>query len=137
MGRKREISSEQATVLAGLGHIIHYSYDPSEVVGRPSSKAVTKRIRRKRRVKQAPNRIELTTRLPNKTYRKNRPSAAKVYDAARKIIGTTRLLRHAMGRPTLCKMVAKQLDKTERAVQTQISILIGSGHLKQFKDAST
>ncbi len=137
MGRKREISSQQAMVLAGLGHKIHYFYDPVEAVGRPNGKvAATKRIKRKRRVKTAPNRIELTERKPGAIIKGKLSTMAlgKVFSAAKTALNDG---GRALTRPLLCRMVAKNLGKTEKAVQVQVSKLIKSGHLRQVKDAST
>ena len=133
MGRKREINSEQATVLAGLGHIIHYIYDPAEAVGRPNGKvAAAKRTRRKRRVRAAPNRIELTKRNFPRTRGKSKVMAL-VYDSAKRSLDKHKSISRAL----LCRLVATKLEKTEKAVQVQVSKLIKSGHLRQVKDAST
>ena len=134
MGRKREISSQQAMVLAGLGHKIHYFYDPTEAVGRPNGKvAATKRIKHKRRVKTAPNRIELTGLSLTQKVRSAGLVAARVFDSTKTVLKT----RTAISRSLLCILVSKRLGKTEKAVQVQVSKLIKSGHMRQIKDAST
>jgi len=139
MGRKREISSQQAMVLAGLGHKIHYFYDPTEAVGRPNGKvAAAKRIKRKRRVKTAPNRIELTGKLLSNRERTSNLAVTKIFGHAKSLLDK-RKGRYAalMSRSLLCLLISKRLKKTEKAVQVQVSKLIKSGHLRQVKDAST
>ena len=128
MARRREINQQEAEVLANLGHKIHYYYDPAEPVGRHSSKArngaVTAKVKRHR----PSSMITLTSQKISKNIRSTRKQAARVYDAARKIL-TAQGAGAPLSRNTLCELLAVELNKTNKAVQIQVTLLLRIGYL--------
>ena len=126
MGRKREITEKEADVLARLGHKIHYSYDPTEPVGRHAQKRKYGRDPIKR--SRSPARISLTDKVYPKRLRKQRTQALAVYDSAK--IALKGQFGGNLKRNKLCELIARETEKSEHTIQTQMSILIKGGYLK-------
>lgn len=128
MTRRREINREQADVLAGLGHKIHYYYDPAEAVGRHSKDNGAVKVKAGGRGRTGGKKIGLTAQIISKNVRMTSPRAGEVYDKARIILKAQKgapLIRYK-----LCELIAAELGITEKAAQVQISRLIKFKYLK-------
>ena len=136
MGRKREISKDQAEVLSGLGHKIHYSYDPSEPVGRGCKKKKRKVLvgGKKEHGKRKSHMIHLTERRLTKVVRRGgRKSLTEVFDSVDKILKAQG--GKPLNRTKLAGLVSADTGRTPKAAQVQISHLLTLGNLRQSVNA--
>ena len=128
MTRRREINREQADVLAGLGHKIHYYYDPAEAVGRHSKSNGAVKVKTRNRRRSGGRKIGLTAQIISKNVRMTSPRAGEVYDVARTILKAQK--GAPLVRRKLCELIASELGVTEKAAQIQVSRLIKFKYLK-------
>jgi hypothetical protein len=135
MGRKREITQEEAETLHGLGFVIHYSYDPDDTPGKRRQNGLAAAGLPKGRTRRSPaikrgrcQRLLLTGLGMTKKRRKLAKTLTVVFDAANPIMLATN--GESIDRKELANMVAAVVGKTEKAVQCQLSHLL---HAKLIK----
>lgn len=127
MGRRREITKDEANVLSGLGHKIHYYYDPAEPVGPHRKKNGDTAAEATVRRQKTPTMMTLSSQRISRNIRDARPRLGKVYDAAETILKGQK--GGTISRTEMCHLIASELNLGIHNIQTAVSNLIGYKYL--------